>query len=664
MKKNIYLPLVVVLCLLIGIPSVSAESSVGPSPSLWDMRLQEESGASGQLGPEASPQLLGGGQELERAGGLKLEAVVGGYPAAVKVAGGLTYYGHGCLLTILDTSQDSPRALGELVLPEGVWDLEVAGPNLVAVSTREALRLIDVSRPALPVEIGAYYPPYFIGAVDVSNGYVYTADPQGMRIIDIRDPRAPTSVGLSTVGYGTAVQVVAGKAYLATGYGWLYVIDVSDPASPKELSRIFLGLSWLYDVAVCWPFAYVAAGGGTYVVDVSDPQNPSQVACVGNAGGVDREVVVSGDYAYVTATWGLQVIDIRDPRSPVVVTNYDLEGYAPHLAVENARIAYVADTRGLRLLDVTDPDRIRQLGWWNSPGLPSDIVAGRWAFVAGQYSGLHTVDLHRPPTAVGFWPTLRGSCALALHGQTAFVSSEGGLEVVDVRSPGDPQLLERIHGLGQIDGLVTFGDFIVAVGGDEEGGGGHLQIIEAASPYNLRGSCLIPKYAIGVTVDRRGYAYVAAGSGGMVVVDILDVDHPYVVGLYPTGLWVYQTALYQRGKHTYALLAASLKGLLVVDVTDPASPSLKGSWTGLPSVTCVAVKSKVRKAVVGGSDGLALLDLTNPAQPRTKASYETRNEVRDVAFARAGRILASVWWEGLLVFRRGRFATSLPLLAK
>jgi hypothetical protein len=89
------------------------------------------------------------------------------------------------------------------------------------------LRVIDVSSPDNPVELGTL--PIAGGVVDVEVAghvaYAATFAP-GLTAIDVSDPSRPVELGsITTSGSAEDVEVVDGLAYLADGVGGLRIID-------------------------------------------------------------------------------------------------------------------------------------------------------------------------------------------------------------------------------------------------------------------------------------------------------------------------------------------------------------------------------------------------------------------------------------------------------
>ena len=65
----------------------------------------------------------------------------------------------------------------------------------------------------------------------------YIADQEaGLRIVDVSDPAAPVELGFLLMPFNAENVTVDGtKAYVSDGPGGLRIIDVSNPAAPVEL---------------------------------------------------------------------------------------------------------------------------------------------------------------------------------------------------------------------------------------------------------------------------------------------------------------------------------------------------------------------------------------------------------------------------------------------
>ena len=101
-----------------------------------------------------------------------------------------------------------------------------------------------------------------------------------MRIIDVSDPAGPKEVGSFTgPGNVTSITIAGKRAYLADYSGGLYVVDAARPEEAAELGRY--GDFVVGDVAVVGNYALLAAGE-LDVVDVSKPDRPTKACSFSN----------------------------------------------------------------------------------------------------------------------------------------------------------------------------------------------------------------------------------------------------------------------------------------------------------------------------------------------------------------------------------------------
>jgi hypothetical protein len=273
------------------------------------------------------------------------------------------------------------------------WSRGVAtdGNYAYLVGQYGGLRIVDVTSPGSPVEIGFYDSSEDQHAVDVSDGYAYVAESRaGLRVIDVTPPGSPVTVGTwDTPGYAFDVEVSDGYAYVADSTGGLRVISVASPSSPVEVGW-YATPAYAQGVAVADGYAYVADhSSGLRVIDVSTPSSPVEVgAC--DTPGLAYGVAVSGGYAYVADYFeGLRVIDVSDPAAPVEVGSYDTPGRAYDVAVSGGFVYVADDEGGVRVIDVTTPTSPFEVGFNDPPFQVMDVaVAGGQVYAATDSTGL------------------------------------------------------------------------------------------------------------------------------------------------------------------------------------------------------------------------------------------------------------------------------------
>lgn len=207
---------------------------------------------------------------------------------SVYVAGNYAYLTDGDLHIIDVSDPTMPTEVSTYVTPTHFRDVYVAeGPSAG-------------SEPAPSLPRGQAYAYVADGGMwsDTCGCYV----DGGLRVIDVSDPATPVEVG---VWPG-----VAGNVYLAGNYayvaaGGLRVIDVSNPAAPVEVGAISANghLHVAEDPSIGRTYAYVT-GEGLQVVDVTDPTAPRAVGTYANDNMPSvafTDAYSANGYAYLTA---------------------------------------------------------------------------------------------------------------------------------------------------------------------------------------------------------------------------------------------------------------------------------------------------------------------------------------------------------------------------
>ena len=280
-------------------------------------------------------------------------------------------------------------------------------------SLPEPLSLAPESPMAWNMEhVGTYSigAPYKAMDVSVYGGHAYLGyTAMGLRVIDVTDPVHPTEVGDVWTHNGNGVEEAWPYAFVAGG-DYFFSVDISDPEAPTTVGTVN-PYNQLERLALNGVHAYVAEGtGGLGVVNIADPENPDHIALL-NTPGNARDVAISGNHAYVAdSAGGLRVIDITTPANPTEVGDYDWPDQPASGVAARAGDVYVVlqNDGGLRVLDVSIPESPVEVGYHEMAGTGYGVeLEGDYAYVAFGQDGVRVLNIADPtnPWLVGSYDT-------------------------------------------------------------------------------------------------------------------------------------------------------------------------------------------------------------------------------------------------------------------
>jgi|GEM_PF-6771868 len=127
-------------------------------------------------------------------------------------------------------------------------------------------------------------------------------------------------------------------------------------------------------------------------------------------------------------------------------------------------------------------------------------------------------------------------------------------------------------------------------------------------------------------VVTNGYAYVADGANGLVILNVSNPQKPVLVGSYDTAGTANDVAVTTN----YAYVADGINGLVIISITNKAAPTLVG-WTNTPgSAEGIAVQSNY-VYLADGTNELMIIDVKTNASPKimkdTSGSLRTMHDV-------------------------------------
>lgn len=528
------------------------------------------------------------------------------------------------LVVVLAASPVAPARSQELILPEPVSPLELAGhlggqTGKVVVSGQNAylasgpeLTILDISNPSTPHRIGYALAPGTIHGVAVQGQYVYlvwdcldgdTWDYSGgVLVFDVSAPSNPVEVGSYPLPGNASGLVVSGDYLYALWFttvldgrnlyteGRLLVLDITNPQALLETGRLNFGIPGYgapLDMVIGNGYAYLLTESWQLTLSLENSAQPQLLHADWGGG---NAIVLAGDYAYVAQSHSLRVFSLSDPAQPV----------------------YVA---------------VAGVGSLNS--LKSVAVAGQYVYLSAAVGydgntriggGVYVFDCLDPtqPVAVGNFPLPSGSYGIDLQGGIAFVSAyDLGLQVLDTGNPAQLKEIGAYRAPGAVDGLAVHGAHVYALTGlssiPEANGVRAIQIANPRQPVEESFMGLKGGHHIAAVAN---LGYVAASSpvndgwtNRLQVIDLSDSSSLAVLGTYKTTSNIAFRGLAEQDRFVYV---AYWRSLLVLDARNPADIIVTVEIPATTGIEAVAIKDHYLYTPDGG---LRIFDLSNPSEP-------------------------------------------------
>ena len=548
-------------------------------------------------------------------------------------------------------ASDHLRGIGALDGVASARSAAVRGSLAAVGAWDEGLVLVDLTDPAVPVEIGRIDTPGYVRSTAIANGLVYAVDAAGLGLMVV-DPAAaggPALLGsLPLGGPGYGLTIAGDRAYVANGSLGLHAVDVADPSAPGLL---FTEPTFsARDCAVSGALLVLADGSaGLKLIDpaaAAGARVVGQLALNGQAHGV----AVSGGVAWV-AGWsgGLHAVDVADPAAPLRLATAGLPaGLALDVTMHQGMVLVAGGTGGLHVFDPTLPAAPALVG---TMGLSVRDVAkvagdGDLVCVADAALGLR-VALGRGPLAV---PRHYAVAAANLerftwHGDQlyGFLYPEPytyNLHHLDVTDPRSPV----------ISGILTFTSFLDGAAQIDNAVGyasrDRVRAYMTSGPPTTNSSSLLGQ-PLGEMISHENTAIVATGTGFATLTlnpvevlaerstgschsltvegdnlhaltedylrhyDIVDPTWPQpqaILLLSPMPRWV-------RAAGPARVATLTQDGVLDVYTSPYGGPITRVGGLAGPFGAPIGFESRGTTACILVADGFALVDLSDPADP-------------------------------------------------
>jgi hypothetical protein len=316
--------------------------------------------------------------------------------------------------------------------------------NHAIVSKGGYLNIWNVANPAQPVFESTFGGCFGFSLASSAN-LVGAGDPRihepALMVVDITNPQAPVEAStFGTKGFFNRIAISGTTGYLAGGGSTLHTVDLSNPTEASEL-----GISneesshTAYDIAILGNYAYTACGTrGFFVFDISNPVQPDFVTAIDYPTDDIWRLATAGDYLYVSdSQYSLRIYSLTNPAAPESVNSITCSSL---YCAANGYL-YLDTYYGFAIYSLSNPTTPQLVGSCNLSGVNniSDLVpAGNYIYIATGTGGLRVVDASDPthPTEVG--SVAENTWLVATSGNTLMTFGPDGLRAKDITDRLNP----------------------------------------------------------------------------------------------------------------------------------------------------------------------------------------------------------------------------------
>ncbi|MDP8206975.1 MAG: T9SS type A sorting domain-containing protein [Candidatus Electryonea clarkiae] len=541
---------------------------------------------------------------------------------------------------------------------ENASEIEIAGNYAYVASGSSGLRVLDLSSPASPEEIGSLEFDHPVHDVEIYNDYAFLAcGYPGVVIVDISDPDSPIAIDtLSETDtlsiHCTILELTRSYLYVFTDDGengdGLVIYDVNEPSDPEVLA--YRGdIPNPEFITINEPNIYLVCGSSyTYVYDISNPANPSYVTHIMPAPTGSNQAhtaaAATGDYVYILGwnypsqehSW-MRVWDISNPEEPdsiALLLTVGLDDIQIHGDYAFATGGFRRDIpRVLKVLELSNPANPHYIGYYDTPGKASNFaVSDSLLYLNDGYAGLSIYNIsdqrnlhlessfERIGNIKGMW---RDDDELFVHDESR------GILFLDIEVPTSPTDTDPYQLFGGFNEIVRESDLLLATGHIlDPYTGGQLMIFDMSDPEEIT-------YESSYDLDRLDcelaakdqYAYVAQPLHHYnFQLLVLDLEEPSTPRLINTLTFDHDglSTIMTDGDLLYLLGNTSIE---ILDISDAGEPESLSRLEISPNVNLVDGYVRGENLyllyTLGVSDdaGIRVIDLSNLGRPVQTKNY-------------------------------------------
>ncbi|MBT7788520.1 MAG: T9SS type A sorting domain-containing protein [Calditrichaeota bacterium] len=481
--------------------------------------------------------------------------------------------------------------------PYGVTpDIEIQGNYAYIAEEHHGLRIVDISNPQLPIEVGRLDAEVYGISLEIRDHYVLLVAMGGLLTIDIEDPESPVIVNTyelhancpfaniildDTIAYVKTIMLEERVGFFEEP---LKILDISNILEPEEICIIENEDDFGFGKPGLAVYENILFDGN-YYYDISNPDEPELIGHLDWPSISDFEII--DNILYCTSHFNEQfrIFDINDIENPRLLFSSHIIMGGMGIEIRDD-LAYIAWSKmGIMVFDISEPENSHRIAQFNRLEWVSD-----------------------------YWDDDFGAYDIELEGDLAYIQTiDKGLRIVSISN------IEEMYEISKLDGRAFVNDFVFS---DDE-------IFIASGTY-------------------QNWGYV---EGGLYVMQTENPVNPELIGA------KFESKIYEKISKSGDKLFLngyahrSPTSLDVFDVSDPESPQLEATTEPFPRLGDIQILDNFMLTNYQNENVhyLAIFDVSDTDSIRLLNEIPTMSEIH--AFDRdANRVCLANAEAGLRVF--------------
>ncbi len=543
---------------------------------------------------------------------------------AVASIGHYAFLNDGCYLVILDiTVPDNPVEVSKYLTRGVINNMRIKGNYVYAAINNFGLDIIDINEYSNPHEvaflkIGGSFPK-----IDIQdNKLFYYAFGKQIEVIDISDPLSP--VISSSIKFNSHLQmnkVIVKNNYVFISAGWsgFIIYDISNYDSPVEIFKN--GEFYGYDLDIKEDYACIAASDSTLIYNISNPQSSYITGKIrGNHG--SYTISKFHDNLLITGGYILKLYDINNQSNPVFLSEYNTHNYIKDIEINNNLMMIANGDTKFKIIDFNDNDNLALLSTYDTKGYSYGIAKKDNIVYIAQYDkGLSIINVSNPhsPYFIKSIDSLERLKYIKVKDNLLFCSSSG-LKIYDISTPENPVHISSYNVPAHTTGNFIFRDKYIYFAAGTKG----LIILDISDIHNPVKTGEYTASGFVQNLDIKDNLVVLGGDGGLKFIDISEPTYPFEIGAYNINSWISAVKLIDN----YVYYGGGSRGLAVLNIKDISNPQIIENLHKTIGNNIITKDNLLYVPEI--SFYLTIYDISNPEIPEMIAYYKTKSNAYDI----------------------------------